>query len=153
MQRKKLITVAALAVLALACGDAVGGMMQDAGAMLADAGDVIRDAGDAMQDAGDVMQPDAGAQDVSASCNKSETHPEAEGYKYYWAEFPINEPGITEVTVCNHGDPDSLHYQKADWCSRRIATWLDGTSTGVVYCGSENPSNPYTPPKSITVHN
>lgn len=48
MKRRKLTTVAALAVLALACSEAVGDMMHDAGTMLADAGDM--------------MQPDAGAQ-------------------------------------------------------------------------------------------
>ena len=55
MSRRKLITVAALAVLALACSETVGGVMQDAGDMLADAGDML-------SDAGDMMQPDAGAQ-------------------------------------------------------------------------------------------
>jgi hypothetical protein len=34
MKRKKLITVAALAVLAFACSETVGGVMQDAGDMM-----------------------------------------------------------------------------------------------------------------------
>ena len=143
---KKVGLMIALAVLALACSESVGGMMQDAGSMLADAGDVIRDAGD-------MMQPDAGAQDTPVECNKSETT--EVGYAYYWAEFPISTPGETEVTVCNHGDPDSvLSYSRRDQCNRWIAGWFDGTNTGVVYCGQRNPDGTRTgEPKSITVHN
>lgn len=143
MKRKKLITVAALAVLALACSESVGGMMQDAGDMLADAGDAIRDAGDVVRDAGDMMQPDAGAQDTPATCDKSDMLGDQ---TVYWAEFSINAPGQTEVTVCHRGNPDSYAHWKRDYCHRGIAQWYEGTNTGVVYCGSE-------PAKSITVHN
>jgi hypothetical protein len=44
---KRIGLVIGLAVLALACSETVGGMMQDAGTMLADAGEMMRDAGDA----------------------------------------------------------------------------------------------------------
>jgi hypothetical protein len=114
MNRKRLITVAALAVLALPCSETVGGMMQDAGAMLADTGDM--------------MQPDAGAQDVSASSDKSDT-PEG-GYTYYWSEFPINTPGETEVTVCYRGDPEGVAHWKRGNCYRSIASWFDRSHAG-----------------------
>lgn|GEM_PF-5094805 len=139
MTRKKLITVAALAVLAFACSETVGGVMQDAGGMLADAGEVIRDAGDAMQDAGDVMQPDAGAQDVSASCNKGEGNSR-------WAEFPISNPGQTEVTICSGPHPtlDQPPYNRRV-CSRLAPAWYEGTNTGIVWSCDDT--------TTITVHN
>jgi len=140
----RVLIASALAVLALACGDAVGGMMQDAGTMLADAGDVIRDAGN-------MMQPDAGAQDTPATCNKSETNGEVTGH---WAEFPVT-PGQTEVTICGAGDPEAqFAYGRRDVCYRTTAAWFDGTSTGYVYCGLEtDAAGWFSKPKSITVHN
>jgi len=124
MTRKKLITVAALAVLALACSETVGGMMQDAGAMLADAGDA--------------MQPDAGAQDTPASCNKSEGAQQ-------WAEFPISDPGQTEATVCYGANPGGAGPSKRATCYRLTASWYEGTNTGWQWCDANT--------TSITVHN
>ena len=111
--------------------------------MLEDAGTVLEDAGQAMRDAGENMQPDAGAQDTSAQCDKSDILGEQ---TVYWAEFPISTPGQTEVTVCHRGNPDSYAHWKRDYCHRGISQWYEGTNTGVVYCGSERA-------KSITVHN
>ena len=125
MNRKKLITVAALAVLALACSETVGGIMQDAGDMLADAGDM--------------MQPDAGAQDTPASCNKSDGPTQ-------WAEFPINSPGQTEVTVCYAANENATGPQKTKAsCYRSLASWFEGTNTGWQWCSDDV--------TSITVHN
>jgi hypothetical protein len=147
MNRRKLITVAALAVLALACGETVGGMMQDAGEMLADAGDM--------------MQPDAGAQDTPAECNKSVVYIDNEAYKRtrYWAEFDV-VPGSTEVTECRTTMLFSQEGSSRDTCSRRIASWFMGTNTGFAYCGEsidwvdpDTPDTPFGPPISITVHN
>jgi len=147
MNRKKLITVAALAVLAFACSETVGGVMQDAGDMLADAGDM--------------MQPDAGAQDTPASCNKSVVYVDDETYKRtrYWAEFDV-DPGSTEVTVCAVNELFSQAGSSRDICYRRIASWVRGTNTGIHYCGEGidwvNPDTsdvPFVPPISITVHN
>jgi hypothetical protein len=149
--RKKLITVAALAVLAIACSETVGGVMQDAGDMLADAGD-------AMRDAGDMMQPDAGAQDTPAECEKVASEPHGDGGRqdHYAAVFDAN-PGQTEVTLCYHGTPRS---NERDYCHRFKAAWYEGTSTGFWSCGTryfdadENMTADGTAHiKSITVHN
>jgi hypothetical protein len=146
MNRNKLITVAALAVLAFACSETVGGMMQDAGTMLADAGDM--------------MQPDAGAQDTPASCNKSETRDIGNGASrtWRWAEFDV-DPGVTEVSTCRdlQGEDDPPYLGRDD-CFRRTASWFNGTSIGFVDCGGEVMASDGTvtvfpPPLSITVHN
>jgi hypothetical protein len=89
--------------------------------------------------------------DVSATCNKSETV--AGGNTYYWAEFPINEPGKTEVTVCHRGNPDSFAHWKREFCHREIARWYEGTNTGTAYCGAEVAASGTHSVKSITVHN
>ena len=133
MNRTKLITVAALAVLAFACSESVGGMLQDAGAMLADAGDM--------------MQPDAGAQDVSASCSKSATIGGG-STTVYWAEFPISDPGRTEITICYDADPSLAGPSARVTCYRYGAGWYEGTSTGFLDCGTDQ--NRF---RSITVHN
>jgi hypothetical protein len=149
MKRTKLnraLFVCTLAVLALACGETVGGMMQDAGTMLADAGSM--------------MQPDAGAQDVSASCNKSGTHRWGGNADrtVHWAEFEVT-PGTTEVTVC-HRQWEGGAPPNAVTCHRSKATWIRGTSTGVVQCSADiDYDDPDTDdivgegPVSITVHN
>jgi hypothetical protein len=128
---KKVGLMVALAALAIACSESVGGMMQDAGAMLADAGDV--------------MQPDAGAQDTSVSCDKSETYPPGTETVQRWAEYPINAPGQTEVTICYRGNPDSYGPSKRDTCNRLVSPWYEGTNTGAIHCNGDV--------KSITVHN
>jgi len=136
---KKVGLMVVLALVALACGETVGGMMQDAGAMLADAGDM--------------MQPDAGAQDTPVQCDKSSTSGDPE-LTYHWAEFPVT-PGQTEITICNTGDPASpVAYGSRDTCSRITAPWFDGTSTGFWSCGIESEAAGWiSKPKSITVHN
>jgi hypothetical protein len=122
-----LIAIAALAVLALACSETVGGIMQDAGTMLADAGDM--------------MQPDAGAQDVSASCNKS-----ANDGATRWAEFSISNPGQTEVTICYAARSELGGPYTKPSCSRLIAPYYEGTNTGLVWSCDDTVT-------SITVHN
>ena len=148
MNRNKLITVAALAVLAFACSETVGGVMQDAGTMLADAGDMLADAGD-------MMQPDAGAQDTPVSCNKQQQDPDRETkFVWRWAEFPIADPGETEVTVCTRYD-DSFGppHRSGTVCNRSKAQWKEGTRTGVLSCGVETDDGSAWQVESITVHN
>jgi hypothetical protein len=126
---KKVGLMVVLALVALACGETVGGMMQDAGAMLADAGDM--------------MQPDAGAQDTPVQCDKSSTSGDPE-LTYHWAEFPVT-PGQTEITICYGGNPDSYGPSKRDTCNRLVSPWYEGTNTGAIHCGGNV--------TSITVHN
>jgi hypothetical protein len=114
MTRRKLITVAALAVLALACSESVGGILEDAGAMLADAGDM--------------MQPDAGA-DFSATCN----------VEIGLAEFPVSRPGETMVTICYRAGGRPTGPQRAH-CTRVRAWWYEGTNDGFVYCNPDTTS-------------
>jgi len=120
-----LIMVAAIAVLAFACSESVGGMLEDAGQM--------------MMDAGDMLQPDAGAQDTPASCDKSDGSTR-------WAEFPVNAPGQTEVTVCYRANPDTVGPRKRAYCQRFAPPYYEGTSTGFLYSCDDNVT-------SITVHN
>ena len=124
MKRRKLITVAALAALALACSESVGGMLEDAGQMLVDAGDA--------------MTPDAGAQDTPAQCDK------ADG-SFRWSEFPISSPGQTEVTICARGNAGASGAFKRAVCFRQLANWFEGTTTGWAGCSTDT--------TSITVHN
>jgi len=137
---KKVVLVTVAVVVVVACGETVGGMMQDAGAMLADAGDAIRDAGD-------MMQPDAGAQDVSASCSKSATIGGG-STTVYWAEFPISDPGKTQITICYDADSSLAGPSARVTCYRYGAGWYEGTSTGFLDCGTDQ--NRF---RSITVHN
>ena len=115
MNRKRLITVAALAVLALACSETVGGVMQDAGDMLADAGDM--------------MQPDAGAQDTPATCD----------VETGLAEFPISRPGETLVTICYRASGRPTGPQRAH-CTRLRAWWYEGTNDGFAWCNPDTTS-------------
>jgi hypothetical protein len=153
---KRIGLVAALALVGFACADGVGQMLTDAGQM-------IEDAGTSMQD-GSV--PDAGAQDVNATCNKSATERLDEGdtgartMTFRWAEFDI-DPGATEVTTCHRGDPEAFYpYSRQDTCYRGKAPWYRGTSTGFVQCGTRTDwdddtryTDSDTPdPISITVH-
>jgi len=105
MTRRKLITVAALAVLVVACSETVGGIMQDAGDMLADAGDM--------------MQPDAGAQDREVSC--------VDGIN---GTFAIANPGKTEATVCYRSD---AQFEGESYCHRANVPWFEGTSEGFMF--------------------
>jgi len=147
---RKVGLVFGLALIGFACADGVGEMLTDAGQM-------IEDAGTSMQD-GSV--PDAGAQDVEVSCDKSQVVPK-NGYTitYRWAEYEI-DPGVTGVTTCRRGDPDAdRSVQRRDQCWRFTSNWIRGTSTGWTDCGQHvNYDDPDTPdfdvpdPISITVH-
>jgi hypothetical protein len=150
---RKLGLVVVLALVGFACADGVGQMLTDAGQM-------IEDAGTSMQD-GSV--PDAGAQDETVTCDKSETWPRGDGNDWVlmplWAEFEV-DPGVTEVTVCRDGDPNApVPPDRPDFCSRTKADWHHGTSTGFVYCGRRRVyDDPETPDVyqgdviSITAH-
>ncbi len=105
MNRTKLITVAALAVLAIACSESVGGMLEDAGQM--------------MMDAGDMMQPDAGAQDREVSCRDGSN-----------GTFAIANPGKTEATVCYRSD---AQFEGERYCHRANVPWFEGTSEGFMF--------------------
>jgi hypothetical protein len=90
--------------------------------------------------------PDAGAQDETVTCNKSEGYVTGETTSVvYWAEFPI-DPGVTEVTTCHGGSP-SYPFNAIPKCHRGKVQWKRGTSTGLVHCGTDPASFP-----TITVH-
>jgi hypothetical protein len=74
--------------------------------------------------------------DIEVTCNKSETAIwGSDGSQTHrWAEFDV-DPGQTEYTVCREGTPSSTGLSKRDTCSRSIANWIRGTSTGAVWCG------------------
>jgi hypothetical protein len=119
---------------------------------------MLEDAGTSMQD-GSV--PDAGAQNETMTCDKSESYRSGEAtVTVRWAEFEI-DPGATEVTVCHVGSSTLPPDNGRDTCGRSTAhyQWFRGTTTGFVRCGhSVNHDDPDTPdtdspdPISITVH-
>jgi len=124
---RKLVLMVGLAVVAFACSEPLGEMLMDGG--------------QAMMDAGNGMMPDAGAQDVSASCNKS-----ANEGATRWAEFPISNPGQTEVTICSGPQPSpTIELYARRNCGRQIAPWIEGTNTGLVWSCDDT--------TTITVHN
>jgi hypothetical protein len=114
---RKLVLTGGLVVVAFACGTGADMM-----------GEIL-----------DSGVPDAGAQDTPATCNKGEGSSR-------WAEFPMSNPGQTEITVCYAARPENPPgpARKAN-CTRVIAPWYEGTSTGFLWSCDDT--------MTITVHN
>jgi hypothetical protein len=120
MKRKRLITVAALAVLALACSETVGDMMQDAGAMLADAGNG--------------MLPDAGAQPSDAEIHDFDCAGEGivhigifyDASKSYIYEHdqPETAAGPRTISRIERSTRDAETGELVIWCNPNQQTWF-----------------------------
>ncbi len=117
---RKVGLVVALALVGFACADSVGKMLVDAGTSLQD---------------GSV--PDAGA-DFEASCNMGEANTR-------WSEFPVSNPGQTEVTICYAARPEQAGPSRKATCTRLVAPWYEGTNTGFIWSCDDSVT-------SITVH-
>lgn len=108
---KQLLITATALVTVIACSDAVGEVIHDAGVILADAGDA--------------MVPDAGA-DVSVACNADTGI----------AEFDVPRPGETRVTLCYRASGSNPRA----YCTNFVAWWYEGTKRGFINCIADTKS-------------
>jgi len=128
---RKLVLVTGLVVVAIACSDAVGGVLEDAGTML-------QDAGDAMVDAGDAMVPDAGAQTL-AQCDQTKvvTHATGARVEYRYAIATVSNPRTAQVELC-YPPGNIVFLPDAARCIRTAGWYAPGGSTIHMSCGSKS---------------